>query len=71
VTLTNNGLVSPFLSPGTEVVEDGPRMSADGSTEGMRRLRHPFGVEPAATRTATTRDEPNTRSPQRASVNSC
>jgi hypothetical protein len=31
----------------------------DDSTEGMQRLRNPFAVEPAATRTATTSDEPS------------
>ena len=61
MTLTNNDPVSPFLSPGTEVAEEEPRIPVDGSVEGMRRLRNPFAVEAAA----ATGDEPSATDPNR------
>jgi hypothetical protein len=54
VTLTNNEYVSPFLSAGAAKAEDPPPVPFDDSTEGMRRLRNPFTVEPAAAGTAPT-----------------
>jgi hypothetical protein len=42
-------LVSPFLSPrSAEVAAEEPSMPLDDSAEGMRRLRDPFAVNPAA-----------------------
>jgi hypothetical protein len=37
-----------FLSPGGAAAEEPDQPAVDGSTEAMRRLRHPFDVEPAA-----------------------
>jgi hypothetical protein len=36
-----------FLAPAAPHVEEPPSPTVDGSTEAMRRLRHPFDVEPA------------------------
>jgi hypothetical protein len=37
-----------FRAPKGSKVEQPPQPTVDGSTEAMRRLRHPFEVEPAA-----------------------
>jgi hypothetical protein len=48
-TSINHDLVSPFLSPrSAEVAAEEPSMPLDDSAEGMRRLRDPFAVNPAA-----------------------
>jgi len=36
-----------FRAPGGPAAEQPDQPVADGSTEAMRRLRHPFDVEPA------------------------
>lgn len=41
--------MSPFLSPrAAEVAVEEPPMPLDDSTDGMRRMRHPFAVDPVA-----------------------
>jgi hypothetical protein len=48
-TSINYDPVSPFHSPpSTEAVEEEPSRPFDDSAEGMRRLRDPFAVDPAA-----------------------
>jgi hypothetical protein len=37
-----------FLAPGGSAPKEPDQPAVDGSTEAMRRLRHPFDVEPAA-----------------------
>jgi hypothetical protein len=37
-----------FLAPAGSTAEQPNQLTVDGSTEAMRRLRHPFDVEPAA-----------------------
>ena len=52
MTLINHTAVNPFLAPrpGKPAREE-PSIPFDDSEEGMRRLRHPFAVDPAASTT--------------------
>ncbi|MEV4489106.1 hypothetical protein AB0K04_03215 [Micromonospora coxensis] len=42
-----------FLAMPTSDGLDGPSVAFDGSAEAMRRLRHPFAVDPAGPQRAT------------------
>jgi hypothetical protein len=60
MTLINQDLASPFLSPrGAGVPAEEPPTPFDDSAEGMRRLRDPFAVNPSVQpEPATADDEP-------------
>ncbi|MEU5669198.1 hypothetical protein ABZ749_02270 [Micromonospora sp. NPDC047753] len=47
MTSNDNGRPALFLATSHSDVLDGPAVTFDSSEEAMRRLRHPFAVEPA------------------------
>lgn len=48
MTSNDNDRPALFLAMPTTDGPDGPGVTFDGGEEAMRRLRHPFAVEPAA-----------------------